>query len=129
MRTANILLATLALGLVVGTPTRAQEAAKATVDVTGQWEFQSETQRGPMTTRITFKQDGEKLEGEAMMRDQAVPFTGTVSGNTITFTITRTMGERTFEMTYTGTVEGNTATGTMTNPRGSTPWTARRLEG
>jgi hypothetical protein len=129
MRTAKMLLSSLALALLVWSPAQAQEPAKATVNVTGQWEFQLETQRGPMTTRISFKQDGEKLEGEATMRDQAVPFTGTVSGNTITFTISRTMGERTFEMTYTGTVEGNTATGTVTNPRGSTPWTAHKIEG
>ncbi len=129
MRTAKILLMSLALALLVSTPAWAQEEAEgAAVDVSGEWEFQSESPRGTRTTRMTFEQDGEKLEGHAaMMQGQEVPLTGTVEGTTITFTISLSRGDRSFEMTYTGEVEGDTAEGTMQTPRGEVPWTARRL--
>jgi len=38
---------------------------------------------------------------------------GTMEGNVLTFTINRSMGERTMSMVFTGTVEGNAMEGTM----------------
>lgn len=127
MRTAKVLLMSLALALLVPVSAATQEETKATVDITGEWEFESETQRGPMTTRITFRQEGDKLEGEMDMRGERVRFTGSVTGNAFTFTISRTMGERSMQLTYNGTVEGEAATGTITSPRGTTPFRARKL--
>ena len=99
------------------------------VDVTGKWELTSESPRGTQTSTITFEQEGAVLKGAIETRMGSLPFEGgSVEDNTITFTIVRSMGERTMEMTYSGTVEGDTITGTMTTPRGETPWTAKRVD-
>lgn len=129
MKTAKIFLMSLALAFLVSSPAWAQEeAAGATVDVSGEWDFESEGRQGTRTTRMTFEQDGETLTGHAIMRQgMEAPLTGTVKGDVITFTISMSMGDRSFEMTYTGKVDGDTAEGTMETPRGETPWTAKKV--
>lgn len=100
------------------------------VNVTGKWELSTETPRGTMTSTLTFEQNGTVLKGSMESQRGTVEFQdGKVEGNTITFKIVRSRGDRSFEMTYTGTVEGDTITGTMSTPRGEQPWTAKRVEG
>jgi len=128
MQTAKSLLMGLALAFLVSTPALAQEeAAGAAVDMTGEWEFESEGRQGMRTQRFDFEQDGEKLEGYTEMRDQRVRLSGTVKGNEIEFTVNMTMGDRSMQIKYFGTVEGDTAEGMAETPRGSSPWRARRL--
>jgi hypothetical protein len=128
MRIATFFFIGVALAFLVSTPAVAQEETEApSIDLTGQWEFQSESPRGTRTSRITFEQDGAKLEGYTEMRDQRVPLSGTVKGNEFEFTINMTMGDRSMQIKYTGTVDGDTAEGTIETMRGSNPFTARRL--
>lgn len=122
---AGALLATL---LVVPFGSRAV-AQEPTVDMTGSWEITSESPRGTSTRTITFEQDGATLTGTMETQMGSVPIEGSVEGNKITFTMTFSRGDRSFEMTYTGTVEGDTAKGTMQTPRGETEWTGKRVEG
>ncbi len=88
-------------------------AAAAAVDVTGTWELSMTTQRGEMKSDVTFKQTGEALEVTTMMREQEVSGKGTVKGNDIEWTITRTTQRGEFSTTYKGKVEGNKMTGTV----------------
>jgi hypothetical protein len=43
--------------------------AQDKIDVSGEWEITRDTPRGPMTTPITFKQEGENLTVTTMGRD------------------------------------------------------------
>jgi len=82
----------------------------AAVNVTGTWTMTAETQRGPRTQEITFKQDGEKLTVTMMVagRGGAEPTEikgeGTVKGNDIEFKITRTTPNGEFTTTYKGKI-------------------------
>ena len=125
-RIASVVSSVL-LCLAVVSPARSQEAV--TVNVTGKWELSSETPRGPMTSTVTFAQEGNALTGTVETPRGSTPIaSGSVEGNRITFTVVRSMGERSVETTYTGTVEGGTISGTMSNPRGGeVPWTAKKV--
>jgi hypothetical protein len=111
------------VALFVAVPMQAQD-----VDIAGKWETTRETPRGTMTSTFTFQVDGNKLTGTigSQMGDTEIS-DGTIEGNTISFKMVMTRGDRTMELTYTGTVEGDTITGTMQTPRGEQPWTAKRV--
>ena len=102
------------------------------IDVTGDWVMSMETPRGTMTRNIHFEQEEQKLtvtmEGGRWRREE-ITGEGTINGNKIEWTITRTspMGE--FKITYTATVEGDTMTGEVKmGDRGSRKWTAKRKQ-
>jgi len=124
MRTISTFMAGAFLVLTAAVPAWAQG-----VDVSGKWELTSESPRGTQTSTITFVQEGNALAGTMETQRGSVAFeNGLVDGPKITFTIVRSMGDRTMEMAYTGTVEGDAIAGTMTTPRGEIPWTAKRVD-
>jgi hypothetical protein len=132
MRSITTSALSVLAALAIAWPVFAQEEkTELKIDVTGDWEITSESPRGTQTSRVTFKQDGEKLTGTMEARMGSVDIKrGSVKGNQISFSVEMGRGTRTFTMTYTGTIEGFTAAGTMTNPRGgSTSWTATKLAG
>jgi hypothetical protein len=130
MKQTHAVLAGALLALLATVPTWSEASAQEpAVDMTGVWEITSESPRGTQTRTITFEQDGNKLTGTMETQMGSVPIEGSVEGNKITFTMTFSRGERSFEMVYTGTVEGDTAKGTMQTPRGETEWTGKRVEG
>ena len=115
-------------------------AAAQDVDVTGDWEITSESPRGAQVIPITFAQDGATVTGSAVMRQSAVEIQdGKIEGNTLTFKIVMSFGERSMEQVYTATVTGDTMEGTIEmvggmgggrgGNRGPRPFTARRVEG
>ena len=114
-KTILMSLAVLAMGVL----------AAAAVNVTGAWEYNMETQRGPMKSDLVFVQDGENLTVTmtSMGRDgnpMESKGTGTVKGNDIEWKITRP-GRDGGEMviTYKGTiVDDNNMKGTMERPGG-----------
>lgn len=130
MRQAHVVLAGALLAplMTVAFGDRAV-AQEPTVDMTGVWEITSESPRGTMTRTITFEQDGAALTGTLETQMGSMPLEGSVEGGKITFTMTFSRGDQSFEMVYTGTVEGDTAKGTMQTPRGETEWTGKRVEG
>jgi len=98
------------------------------VDVTGDWELTMETRRGEMTRDVKFVQEGENLtvtmEG---FRGGEVTGEGTVKGNEIEWTITRSTPRGEMTITYTGTIEGDTMSGEVQmGDRGSVKWTAKK---
>lgn len=98
------------------------------VNVTGDWELTFETQRGPTTMNINFKQEGEKLTVTTTGRGgEEIKAEGTVKGNEIEWKITRTTPQGEFTITYKGKVEGDSMSGTFEGPMGrTTDWKATR---
>ena len=110
------------------------------VDVTGDWEITSESPRGSQVIPITFAQEGTTVTGSAVMRQGPVEIQdGKVEGNTFTFKVVMSFGERSMEQVYAATVDGDTMEGTITmvggmgggrgGNRGPRPFTAKRVEG
>jgi hypothetical protein len=83
------------------------------VNVTGEWAFSVQTDQGPGTPTITFKQDGEKLTGKYNGQLGQSDLTGTVKGAAIHFTFTVDVQGQNAPVTYDGTVEKNTMKGKM----------------
>lgn len=79
-------------------------------DVSGKWQAQVRGRNGQTRdATFTFKVDGDKLTG-TMSGGQAGDIAiadGKVSGNTVSFTVTRERGGNTIKQTYTGTVSGD----------------------
>ena len=98
------------------------------VDVTGDWEMTFKTPRGDERTRdISFEQEGEKLTVTMQGRRGEVTADGTVKGNEIEWTITRSTPRGEFTMTYTGKIEGDTMSGEVQmGDFGSSEWTAKK---
>lgn len=103
---ASLTVATIFLGVVMGTAssTRAQDK----VDVTGTWMFDVQTSGGSGTPTMTFKQDGEKLTGTYEGQLGKATLTGTVKGQNIQFNFTGEVQGEAVEVVYRGTVESAT---------------------
>ncbi len=93
--------------------------AGAAADISGQWKASFKTNYGtdlegnPLPreageTTFTFKQKGEELTGTVSSTSfsETEIRQGKVSGDTITFVVSRTFGRRERRMTYTGTLAG-----------------------
>lgn len=79
---------------------------------------------GPQT--LTLTQDGQKLTGTLHGGRGDSPVTGTISGNNITFSVTRQTQNGEVKTDYTGTVSGDSMKGTV-NMRGNpVDWTATK---
>jgi hypothetical protein len=127
------------------------------IDVTGDWTI-TYTMQGrqggqarEVSMDITLKQEGANVTGTALMamgrrpggaggaapEPQPIPLTDVkLEGDKLTFTVSRTMGERTTATVYNATVAGNTMEGTMSmtgGMRGGTgeplPFKAVKKEG
>jgi hypothetical protein len=78
-------------------------------------------QGGGTPPTLTLKQDGAKVTGTMSGRGGDTPIEGSVSGNTLTFTITRQGRDgNSMTLTYTGTVssDGMSMTGKVSGGRG-----------
>ncbi len=119
-----LILALACIGLATwgGRTLAADEPAK----VDGAWDFSSETPRGTMTSTLTIQQDGATLKGTMKGQRGESPLQGSVTGNKISFTVTRDTPNGTFTIEYTGTVDGDTITGTSHSERFDGKWTAKR---
>lgn len=103
-------------------------AAAQDVDVTGDWEMTVVTQRGERTSPVHFELDGEKITVtmEGRQGDE-ITGEGTLKGNEIEWTISRSTPRGDMTMVYKGIVEGDTMSGTVEmGDFGSFDWTAKR---
>lgn len=97
------------------------------VNVTGDWEMTITTPRRERTQDINFEQEGEKLTVTMQGRRGEVTAEGTVKGNEIEWTITRSTPRGEFTMTYTGKIEGDTMSGEVQmGDFGSGEWNAKK---
>lgn len=120
----RILTAALALGLVAAAlPALAQD-----VNVTGTWDLTSQSPRGERTSPVVFEQTGESLKVTMTgMRGDEMTGTGTVKGQDIEWTITRTTPRGDMTIVYKGKVEGDSMTGeAQMGDFGAMAWTAKK---
>jgi len=121
--TKRIALFMLGFAAVAGLLVMAQDK----IDVTGEWEITRTTPRGPMTSTITFKQEGENLTVTSIGRDgQEIVSQGTIKGNEIEWSMTRSTPQGEFTVVNKGKVEGDTMTGTTQMGDRTSEWTAKR---
>jgi len=113
-----------AVSLLAGLCLALQENA----NVAGVWELTMEMgERGPMTQEMSITQDGEKIEVTMKSPRGESKGAGTVKGNAIEWTVTRTTPRGEMTSTYKGTVEGDKMSGEVAmGPMGSMKWTAAR---
>jgi hypothetical protein len=90
-------------------------AGATDVDVTGDWEMTMESpRRGEMTRAVHFEQDGEKITVTMeSRRGEEVTSEGTIKGNEIEWTISRSTPRGDMTIIYKGTVDGDTMSGTV----------------
>jgi hypothetical protein len=119
-----LILALVCVGFAAwgGRSLAADEPAK----VDGAWDFSSESPRGTMTQTLTIQQDGATIKGTLKGQRGEAPLQGTVTGNKVSFTVTRDTPNGTFTIEYTGTVDGDSMTGTSHSERFDGKWTAKR---
>jgi hypothetical protein len=81
----------------------------AAADVTGKWVAQVPGREGQTReTVFDLKADGDRLTGTMSGRGEPAPIAdGKISGDTITFTVTREFGGNTMKWTFTGKVAGD----------------------
>ena len=84
-----------------------------TVNVTGKWILDVQTDAGSGTPTITFKQDGEKLTGHYSGQLGEAELTGTVKGSDISFSFSGDAQGQQFKVTYTGTIDKDTMKGSV----------------
>jgi hypothetical protein len=103
------------------------------IDVSGDWQMTSVTPRGERTQTIHIEQDGEKLtvtmQGGFRGGQQGGEITaeGTIQGNKVEWSFSRSTPRGEFTIKYTGIVEGDSMTGEVDRGQGGTsPWTAKR---
>jgi len=98
------------------------------VDVTGDWEMTMVTPRGERTRTVHFEQNGEKITVTMEGREGGeITGEGTIKGNEIEWTISRSTPRGDMTMSYKGTVDGDSMSGTVEiGDFGSFDWTATR---
>ena len=83
--------------------------------------------RPPQT--LTLTQDGQKLGGTLHGGRGDSPVTGTITGNNIAFSVTRSTPNGDMKTDYTGAVSGDSMSGTVNMRGNSVNWTAKRSTG
>jgi hypothetical protein len=98
------------------------------VDVSGDWELTMQTQRGEMIWSLNFVQDGEKVAVTMVgPRGNESKGEGTIKGNEIQWSVTRTSERGEFTITYNGKVDGATMAGQADmGGRRTVEWTAKK---
>jgi hypothetical protein len=107
------------------------EGEAPSVDVSGSWEATLNTQGMEMAFTMTLTQDGSSFSGSMSGGDlgEAQIEKGTVSGNSLTFTIVFSMGTESLEVDSSATVTGDRMSGSGSGAMGSFTFTATRRPG
>jgi hypothetical protein len=98
-------LAVLALGLFTAAPGFAQ------TNIGGDWDITINSPQGANTSRVTFKQDADKLDGLFKSPAGELPFKGTVDGDEVKFTFTVNFQGMPLDIKMDGKVAGETIAG------------------
>jgi hypothetical protein len=130
MRIRTILLASLVL--VLTSAAFADDKKPATADGTWTWKYKlRDGTEGE--AKLKLKQDGDKLTGTYIAREGAeTPIEeGKITGDELTFTVNRMVGDQKMKFDYKGKLEGDTITGKIMFGREKpTPhdWEAKRAK-
>ena len=102
-------------------------SADQEVDISGDWELSAEMRGREITQNVRFEQDGETLTVTMEGRMGESTGEGTIKGNKVEWSITRSTQRGEFTITYTGTVEGGTMSGeAQMGDFGAMEWTAKK---
>jgi hypothetical protein len=116
----------LSIALLAATPTFAQTT------VAGDWDVTVNSPQGSNTTRVVFKQDGEKVAGVFKSQRGELPFDGgSLTGKDLKFTFTVEAQGMQLPITLAGTLADDGATMTGKADFGGFAegdWTAKRAE-
>jgi len=117
-------LAVVALAVLAAAPAFAQTS------IVGDWDLTINSPQGANTTRVTFKQDGEKVNGLFKSAAGELPFTGTLTGDTLKFTFQIQFQGQPLDIAMEGKVAGAEMTG-KANFGGMIDgdWTAKKADG
>jgi hypothetical protein len=96
-----------ALAVLVAAPGFAQSPA----GVVGDWDLTINSPQGANTTRVTFTQEGDKVNGLFKSANGQLPFTGTMTGNDLKFGFSINVQGMALDITMTGKVDGDTMAG------------------
>jgi len=97
------------------------------VNVTGDWEMTTQSPRGERTSDVHFDQEGEKLTVTMQIRGEEATAEGTVKGNKIEWSVTRSTERGDFTISYSGTIEGDNMSGeAQMGDFGAMEWTAKK---
>jgi hypothetical protein len=102
--------------------------AQTTID--GDWDVTIQTQQGPNSVIVTFKQDGSKVSGIFKSPMGEMPFQdGTLSGSDLKFTFSIPIQGQALDVTMTGKVEGASIAGkAQFGGFGEGDWTAKKVD-
>src|SRR5689334_1869145 len=116
--------AVVSLALLAAAPAFAQTS------IVGDWDMTINSPQGANTTKVTFKQDGEKVDGLFKSPQGELPFTGTLTGDTLKFTFQIQFQGQPLDIAMEGKVAGAEMTG-KANFGGMIDgdWTAKRSDG
>ena len=96
-------------------------------DISGDWELSAEMRGREITQNVHFEQDGETLTVTMEGRMGESTGKGTIKGNKVEWSITRSTQRGEFTIAYTGTVEGDTMSGeAQMGDFGAMEWTAKK---
>ena len=116
-------LAIVALALLAAAPAFAQTS------VTGDWDLTINSPQGASTTKVTFKQEGEKVDGLFKSPMGELPFTGTLTGDELKFSFQVNFQGTPLDIAMTGKVTGNEIAGKANfGGMADGDWTAKRSE-
>jgi hypothetical protein len=102
-------------------------ASAQDANVAGSWDLSAPGRGGNVTTQtLTLQQDGTKLTGTLKGARGEAPVTGSVTGNNIAFSVTRSTPNGDFKIDYTGTVSGDSMKGTLSVMGNTVNWTAKK---
>ena len=104
----------------------APPASGAASSIVGTWEFTRETQQGTRTNTLKIKPD---MTGTYASRDSETPIADLkVTGDDVTFKVTRTFNGNESTMEFKGKLEGKTLKGGFTTPRGAREAVGKKVD-
>ena len=116
-------MSVLALAFVVSVPV----AARAQVDVTGDWTVTVDSPQGTSSIDATMKQSGEDLTGTITSPMGSVEFKGTVLKDALNVSYTLDLQGNSIQIVMSGTVAGDGISGNLNfGGLGDVPWSAKR---
>jgi hypothetical protein len=112
-----------ALALLVA----ARAFAQTPASITGDWDVTINSPQGANTSKVTFTQEGEKVNGLFKSANGELPFTGTLTGSDLKMAFSVNVQGMALDITLTGKVDGETMAGKADfGGMAEGDWTAKR---
>ena len=117
---SRILALALVFGLVFAAAPMAQN------DVSGSWDLAINGPEGPISAGAMLKQDGDKVSGMLSSPQGETPVSGTISGKTMSLSLSVSTPQGVLEIRVTAEVDGTEMKGMMDFGMGQADFTGKR---